>query len=243
MNPEEFVKRVVTSYEEGRGLFANKVNAEELVPSYLSDLEKALFLFYVIQLDYAMKSQLLYEGAKRLLRDKPGFFNPVSLNALEEALLAEILKEYLRPRYINEAIKRYKTNTSHILENYKGDPREIFNLSKSAKEAELRLKKFRGFGPKIGNFFIRSMINSFGYNFSDLAEITQPVDVHDIRITYLLGLINSPDISRQNVVLTKQIWKDACNKTGLSWLTFDKALWLLGSEGKPKTLEDLLTLL
>lgn len=50
-------------------------------------------------------------------------------------------------------------------------------------------------------------------------------------------------MTTQNVNAVKQLWPNACKSADISWLVFDKALWLLGSEGKPKSKGDLLALL
>ena len=243
MTKEEFVKSLVLAYESGKGIFSKKLNAEDQVPKDLSKLSKSLFLFYVLQLDYGMKSQMLYDGAKELMKEHPEFLTPQNIKVHPGTGLQQTLKRYLHPRYINEAVLRYKSNTDLLLRNYSGDPRKIFTASKTAREVEKKVRKFRGFGPKIGNFFIRSMVNCFSYNYVDLADITQPVDIHDVRVTYLMGFISSPKMTTTNIKKVKEIWKDACKKVKVSWLDFDKALWLLGSEGKPKSREDVLMIL
>ncbi len=50
-------------------------------------------------------------------------------------------------------------------------------------------------------------------------------------------------MTAKNINLVKRVWQDACIKAGQSWLVFDKALWLLGSEGKPKSQHDLISTL
>jgi len=105
------------------------------------------------------------------------------------------------------------------------------------------LKDFRGFGPKIGNFFVRTMINTFGYKYKDIDTILPPVDVHDVKIAYLLGYTDSDQMSEKNINTVKKLWNEACIKSGESWLIFDKALWLLGSEGNPRSKEDILNLI
>ncbi|MBU0534710.1 hypothetical protein KKC62_00685 [Patescibacteria group bacterium] len=243
MKPSEFVKVVVNQYTEGRGIFQKKINAEELIPVELDDLHKALYIFYVLQLDYAMKSQILYNGANRLYRENKEFFTPKFLTTLTDGVLTNYLKEYLRPRYINEAVKRYCVNTDILLTKYESDPRKIFENISCCQDVLKRLKDFRGFGPKIGNFFVRTMINTFGYTFSDIDTVLPPVDVHDVRIAYLLGYTDTDQMSQKNIDFVKKLWNKACLSSGKSWLIFDKALWLLGSEGKPKTREDIIRLL
>lgn len=235
----EFTKKVVECYEKGQGIFANKVNAEELVPTTLPNLEKALYIFYVLQLDYAMKSQRLYSGATQLTSQIPSFFTPTHLISLSDEDLLNYLKTYLHPRYINEALRRYRFNTIVLLNSFNGDPRNIFLNKTSVMDVLTEIKKLRGFGPKIGNFFARTMINTFNYKYTDIDQMLPPVDVHDVHIAYLLGYTTTPEMTKKNIDFVKNLWSKACIESNISWLVFDKALWLLGSEGKPRTANDI----
>ena len=243
MTSETFAKKVVTSYKESKGVFSNKVNAEDHLPAGIGKKEAALFLFYVIQLDYATKSQRLYQGAKKLYKDYPSFYSPKTILHLKKEELKKYLKDYLSPRYINEALKRYTMNSSKLLDEYEGNPLHIFQQSKSAKEALRKVREFRGFGPKIGNFLVRTMINTFDFNYQDIESILPPVDVHDVRIAYLMGFVDSGKMSSKNIQKVKEVWSNACKDAGESWLVFDKALWLLGSEGRPQSKADVINLL
>lgn len=242
MNPADFVKRVVNSYRHYKGVFADHKNAEDMVPSSTKE-QKALFLFYVIQLDYAMKSQRLYEGARCLFLENPEFFMPRFILNLSEASLKNYLQDYLKPRYINEAVKRYQLNSQKLLNEYGGNPLAVFEEAVTAKEALKAVRDFRGFGPKIGNFLVRTFINTFDLNYPDIEEILPPVDVHDVRIAFLMGFIESDKMSAKNIKRTKGLWSAACKECGESWLVFDKAFWLLGSEGRPSSQQDILNLL
>lgn len=243
MTPNEFVSKVIQLYTNNSGIFSTKINAEELVPKGLDDLHKALFIFYVLQLDYAMKSQILYKGANRLYRENEKFFTPEYLCTQTDQQLATALKVYLHPRYINEAVRRYIQNTKVLSNEYSGNPLNLFINTTSCLEVLSRLKKFRGFGPKIGNFFVRTMINTFNYQYNDIDLVLPPVDIHDVRIAYLMEYTDTDQMTQKNINKVKNIWNKACIDTANSWLIFDKALWLLGSEGKPKTKKDILVLL
>lgn len=242
MKPSEFVKIVVDKYKNFEGIFKSHINAEDLAPK-TDDVTKALFLFYVIQLDYATKSQRLYDGAKELFSKNSKFYNPSYISNLPDSELREYLETYLKPRYINEAVKRYKENSAKLTNEYSSNPLELFTKSESAKDALHKTREFRGFGPKIGNFFVRTMVNTFNFYYHDIENILPPVDVHDVRIAYLMGFIESDKMSEKNINVTKELWSNACKESNTSWLVFDKALWLLGSEGNPKTEKDVLTLL
>src|SRR3989338_36375 len=110
MKPHEFAKRIVELFERRESIFANKLNVEDWVPTDLDERGKASYLFYLTQLDYAVKSTLLYEGAQRLYRIKPEFFDAQTIHDLPEKKLFELLAKYLRPRYVNEAVFLYIAN-------------------------------------------------------------------------------------------------------------------------------------
>jgi hypothetical protein len=115
MQPKEFVEAIVKKYENFEGVFENHKNAEDLAPK-TDAIAKALFLFYVIQLDYATKSQRLCDGAKLLFQNEHNFYNPDFILELNEVNLKKYLEQYLKPRYINEAIKRYKINSKKLIQ-------------------------------------------------------------------------------------------------------------------------------
>jgi len=242
MSPNEFVKTVVDRYQKHKGIFESHKNAEDLAPK-TDNINKALFLFYVIQLDYATKSQRLYDGAMVLFNEEPRFYNPDFILNLSTKSLKSHLEHYLKPRYINEAIKRYRDNSQKLKSIYESNPLLIFTKSNTARDALKKTLEFRGFGPKIGNFFVRTMINTFNFNYPDIEDILPPVDVHDVRIAYLMGYVDSDKTTQKNIKTTKELWNKACKETNVSWLIFDKALWLLGSEGKPKSENDIIELL
>lgn len=242
MYAEDFVKIVVDRYINYKGIFKDHKNAEDLIPK-CSDKNKALFLFYVIQLDYATKSQNLYTGAKKLFDINSNFYNPEYILNLTDEKLKEYLTKYLKPRYVNEAVNRYKMNSHKLLNEYNNNPLLVFTKSNTAKKALKRIKEFRGFGDKIGNFYVRTMVNVFNINYLDIEDMLPPVDVHDVKVAYLMEYIDSSEMTKKNILKTKELWSSACKKAGISWLVFDKALWLLGSEGKPKSKKDIYSLL
>lgn len=238
MSPSEFVKKLTDLYISKQGIFIVHKNAEDFVPQNATDLQKSIFLFYIIQIDYAMKGSILYKGATELWQDKSDFFDTEYITHITEDNLKSILQKYLKPRYINEAILRYKKNTQVLLDNFAGKPLKIFQ-EKSAKEVMTNLRKFRGFGPKIGTLFFRTIVNTFKLDYTDMEDILQPVDIHDVRIAYLLGYTDTDEMSEKNIFRVKNIWNQACKDADIDWKIFDRALWILGSEGKLKSRNDI----
>lgn len=230
-DPNELVAMITDAFMERRGVFQNLVNAESLIPNGTSPHEKALFLFYVIQLDYATRSQILYQRAQYLWSRAKIIFTPEYQCRLNKYALSTMIEGYLRPRYPKEALRRWRTNSKLLLTQFKSDPRNIFLTSADALAVIHNIYIFRGFGPKIGNFFFRSMVNTFKFELSNIEEVTPPIDIHDVRLTYEWGLIDSAEMSRKNIARVKQLWQNACKQCRISWLVFDRALWILGSEG------------
>ena len=243
LRPSEFVKLVADKFQAREGVFFEFRNVEDYVPKEATPLQQSLFLFYVVQLDYAIKGRVLYAGATRLYQKGPEFFTPSHVLGLNDEELFKTLTGYMKPRYPNEAVARYKTNTKKLQDNYDGDPIKMFSESRTAKETVDKIQEFRGMGPKTGNLFFRAMISTFGFQFDDIDSVLQPVDIHDVRIAQLMGFVEKDDMTDKNIQKVKLLWNKACTDAQVNWITFDRALWLLGSEGKPKTREDVIKLL
>lgn len=241
--PSEFVIKVTNKFIAREGVFSEFRNVEDYVPKEATQLEQSLFLFYVVQLDYAIKGRVLYAGATKLYQEKPEFFASSYIQNLSDKDLFKTLTNHMKPRYPNEAVARYKSNSKKLQDEYNGNPIRIFTDSNSAKETINKIQKFRGMGPKTGNLFFRSMVSTFNFKYDDIDSILQPVDIHDVRIAYLMKFVQNDDMSEKNIQKVKLLWNKACKEAGVNWITFDRALWLLGSEGKPKTKQDILELL
>jgi hypothetical protein len=226
---KEVVIKVVSAYREGKGIFSNKVNAEDLVPN-VSKENKALFLFWVIQMDYSIKSSSLYKKANKLYSERPEWIQTSYLQKLSEEELRTLITR-LSPRYPNEIFIRLSQNSRKLLNLFNGSAWNLVTQSQCAQELLSNIRQFRGFGPKLGNFLARTYIDLFNLEYDDLNTILPPVDIHDVRLTYEWGFNNSKDMTTKNIKLVQQIWSTACTDANRSWITFDKALWLIGSEG------------
>ena len=240
--PSDFVRLVADKFQSHRGVFSEFRNVEDYIPEG-TQLEQSLFLFYVVQLDYAVRGRVLYAGATKLHEEKADFFTPEHIEKLSDKELFKVLASYMKPRYPNEAVERYKQNSRKLQEDYSGNPMKIFSESKTAQIALDKIQDFRGMGPKTGNLFFRAMVSSFGIEYPDIESILQPVDIHDVRIAHLMGFIEKSDMTDRNIQEVKILWNRACLDAGVNWIIFDRALWLLGSEGKPNSKGDILKLL
>jgi endonuclease III len=230
---------IVQAYKDSRGVFTNKVNAEDLVPS-TTPKNKSQFLFWVIQMDYSTKSSVLYKHANNLWSRIPEWVTTDYILSLSKKDLTSMIREELHPRYPNEIFLRFRTNAKKLKDKYSSQSMNIIDASNSASELLQKIRSFRGFGPKLGNFLTRTYLDMFNLEYEDIDCIMPPVDIHDVRLTYEWGLVASMEMTTTNINRVKKIWSQACLEANLSWIQFDKALWLIGSEGQQtnKPLED-----
>jgi len=243
ITPAAFASVVVDRFVNRSGIFEEHRNIEDYIPEKVPAEIQSLWLFYVVQLDYAVRGRVLYPGAIDLFNQAPDFYSPDFILSLDDSELFELLTQNLKPRYPNEAVIRYKLNSAMLRDLYQGNPINIFMSTTSAHEVLERIYQFRGMGPKTGNLFFRSMVSFFGFDYDDLESVLPPVDIHDVRIAFYLGFIDTDEMTTQNILKVKELWSNAANEAGVNWMVFDRALWLLGSEGKPKNMQDILNLL
>jgi endonuclease III len=230
LTTSEIVTQICNAYTNSLGIFKEKHNAEDLVPNTTKETQ-IQFLFWVIQMDYATKSSRLYENANRLYKSNPNWINCEYISNISNKDLYKLIQQELRPRYTNEICKRFKLNCKKLEDNYSGKAINIVKASKTAKELLENIKDFRGFGDKLANFLTRTYIDLLKPKYSDIEDIFQPVDVHDVRLTYEWELIENKEMTKGNILKVKKIWQQACIKSNKSWIIFDKALWLIGSGG------------
>jgi endonuclease III len=231
LTPEQIVTQVCLAYDLGLGIFVNKENAEDMLPTASQEIQ-IQFLFWMTQMDYATKSAKLYENCNRFYEKNKSWLEPRYLLDRNSDDLFKLVQDNLKPRYPNEIVKRFQQNAQILLDQYHGKAIEIVEQSTSAQDLLNKIKAFRGFGDKLGNYLLRTYVNVMNLNFADLNEILPPVDVHDVRLTYEWGLVESKVMTTSNINTVKKIWSQACIASNKSWLKFDKALWLIGSKGE-----------
>lgn len=231
LNAPQIVESVVKAYQNAAGVFANYANAEDYVPTK-DKYEVANYLFWVIQMDYQTKSSTLYENATKLWGEDNSRFSAKWIAQANEKTLRKLIEEGFRPRFPNEIFLRFRNNSEALLTQYDGEAYNIIKASSSARELLDKILQFRGFGPKLGNFLLRTYVDLFDLKYNDLEEILPPVDIHDVRLAYQWGLTDSQEMSAKNIQRIKELWSEACKKANVNWIIFDKALWLLGSNGK-----------
>ncbi len=239
------VEKLNSAYQQRTGILEN-INdlVENQIPEDVKPLsyEHSIFLFYIVCNDHGMKSSHLYEKAKQLFLEHRELFEPryivSNFDSGESEQLIELTGGKLGTRYPKQTSISWYNNSQKLLNEYSGDPRNLYNSSNDAKMLLKNILEFRSYGPKTGGMLLRALV---GLNFSkvhNVEDVLLPVDIHDTRISYYTGIIsfnNNCEFEGEKyykyVKPVQQTLRNACKANGFNWLDVDRALWLIGSNG------------
>jgi endonuclease III len=242
---KKVVRRLDTAFSEQEGLLSNQDDLiEKQIPNSVEPLSKehALFLFYMVILDRGTKSSELYKRSKEIFSSEPERFSPeYIINNYQDGddprLKEEVIEDF-GARYPTDSAKSWYVNSEMLVDEYNGDPTNLYNSSSDAKQLIEKIKQFRGFGPKIGGMLLRAIIGlGFNTNVENVEEVLVPVDIHDSRISFYTKILykENEDIMdvdyESHVDTVQEVILEACNNENIEWLDVDRALWLVGSRG------------
>jgi hypothetical protein len=190
------ILRVQDAFVYRRGLLSETGDlVENQIPEGVAPLsrEHALFLFYTVANDHGMKSSRLYAQAKALFLEQRDLFEPSKVvdNFVgpEDLRLVELTGRRLGTRYPRETAKTWYLNSARLVENFGGDPRNLFCSTSDARVLIKEIQEFRSYGPKIGGMLLRAVVGLGFANVTGVEEVLVPVDIHDSRISFLTGIL------------------------------------------------------
>lgn len=238
------VSTVHNAFRNKEGLLSETNDlVENQIPDGAEHLSKEhiRFLFYTVANDHGVKSLRMYARAKELFSEHPNVFDPFwiikNFSSAIDSELVKLIGEHIGARYPREATKNWYLNSLKLIEEYDGDPRELFRSTSDARVLIKRIKAFRGYGAKIGGMLLRAAI---GLGFADvngLEDVLVPVDIHDSRITFFTEILKPEENIEGKIdyyAYVKKVQKillNSCNFLEINWLDVDRALWLIGSRG------------
>lgn len=188
--------------------------------------EYYLYMFYSCLLDYGMRSKIYHRNLINTYKNYPDIFNPRFVNSMEETELKDIIVNNIHPRYPNVAIKKW-TCLSQKLSEYDN----ILNYLKSINSFEELngfIKGLKEYGQKTGGLLIRIISDSNVCNFKDNIE-SIPIDRHDVEISYLTNIIDSPKISDKDIKILSDTYVRCGKELGINSSDIDKYLWEIGN--------------
>ncbi len=109
-----------------KGFFKDKSMPEYVLPRNLNEgsIEHALFLTYVISIDYVVDAEKLWKKSRGAYELHPERFTPEKILKASQRSV-EVFVKKLGARYYSNAAKTWKKISEVLLEKYDEDPRNI----------------------------------------------------------------------------------------------------------------------
>ncbi|MBS7649342.1 hypothetical protein KEJ17_06860, partial [Candidatus Bathyarchaeota archaeon] len=199
--------------------------------------EHALYLTYVISIDYMTDAAKLWRSARGAYELYPESFTPEKVLAVSERTLQAFLRG-LGARFGSYAARTWKKISTVLIEKYGGDPRNITPQPLTIKEIKERLSDFPYLrGAKLANFYIRAMGETGLLKVKDLDELDIPVDKQITRFTAYTGVLRLRGGKFQGCAnddplrsLIQEAWRNAAKTIGTAPWKLDEPMWNIGSK-------------
>jgi endonuclease III len=230
--------RLFSQFYNRQGFFTNYSMPEYVLPRNLKEgsREHALFLTYVISIDYMTDAEKLWKksrGAYELYFER---FTPEQLLKVSPKSVEAFVRKLAR--FGSTAAKIWVELSKVLSEKYAGDPRNITPEPTTIKEIKKKINEFPSLrGPKLSNFYIRAMGETGLLKVKDLGELDIPVDKQVARFTIYTGVLKL--LSEQFVgcaqenplrSLVEEAWRNAAKTLGTAPWKLDEPIWTIGSK-------------
>ena len=142
-----------------KGFFKNYSMPEYILPRNLvkGSREHALYLTYVISIDYMTNAEKLWRNSRGAYELYPERFKPETIVKMGDRTVRSFVQG-LGARFSTTGATTWKKISTLLLNKYEGDPRNITSQSLMINEIKRRLNEFPYLrGNKLSNFYIRAM--------------------------------------------------------------------------------------
>lgn len=199
--------------------------------------EHALYLTYVISIDYMTDAEKLWSKARGAYELYPERFTPEKIQAVSERTLQAFLRR-IGARFGSSAAKTWKKISTVLMNKYGGDPRNITPQPLTIGEIKERLRDFPYLrGSKLANFYIRAMGETGLLKVKDLDELDVPVDKQIARFTIYTGVLKLKNGKFQGCAnddplksIIQEAWRKAAEALGIAPWKLDEPIWNIGSK-------------
>lgn len=231
--------RLFSQFYNRQDFFANYSMPEYVLPRNLNEgsREYALFLTYVISIDYMTDAEKLWKKSRGAYELYPERFTPEQLLKASPKNVEAFVRK-LGARFGSTAAKIWVDLSKILSEKYAGDPRNITPQPTTIKEIKQKINEFPSLrGPKLSNFYIRAMGETGLLKVKDLGELDIPVDKQVARFTIYTGVLKL--LSEQFVgcaqenplrSLIEEAWRNAAKALGSAPWKLDEPIWTIGSK-------------
>jgi len=230
--------RLFDQFYDQKGFFQGYTMPEYLLPTGMikGSREHALYLTYVISIDYMTDARKLWSNARGAFSFYPERFQPSTILDLADRTLTSFLRN-LGARYPKSALATWKKISTLLNEKYEGDPRNITNTPLTIDEIRNRIDEFPYLrGDKLFNFYLRAMGENGLLKISNFNELDIPVDAQVARFTFYTGAVKIKGQSFQGCVyedplrgIIQAVWRRAANELNIYQWKLDEPIWTIGS--------------
>ncbi len=231
--------KLFTEFYNHIGFFKDYSMPEYVSPRSLQEAtrEHALFLTYVVSIDYMTDAERLWKKARGAYELYPERFTPEYILQVSPHSV-EVFVRSLGARFGSTAAKIWKDLSKVLADKYFGDPRNITDQPLTVEEIKKRLNELPSLrGPKLSNFYIRAMAEKGLFEVLNLNDLDIPVDKQVARFTICTGVLKL--LSEQFVgcaqekplrAFIEEAWRHAAKTLGTAPWKLDEPIWTIGSK-------------
>lgn len=235
----QIAERLFDQFYNNRGFFAGYSMPEYVLPRNLEEgsREHALFLTYVISIDYMIDAEKLWKKSRGAYELYPERFTPEEILKISPRTVENVVKG-LGARFYSNAAKTWIKISKVLIDKYDSDPRNITREPLEVDEIKRRLRDFPYLkGNKLSNFYVRAMGETGLFKVKNLNELDIPVDKQVARFSMYTGVVKLLSEQFTGCVhepplrgLIEEAWRDAAKKLGTAPWKLDEPIWTIGSK-------------
>ncbi len=187
----EIIANIVFSEFEKQKEQSRDSPSQNLLPTNISkgSREHALFLTYVMSINYMSDSTQLWKKARAAYMLFPERFLPDRILKSKPQTLESFVR-YLGARQYAIGAKTWSKISKVLLDSYEGDPRNIAKGPLRIQDIQNRLKRFPYLrGSKLSKQYIRAMGQAGLFDVKNLNQLNIPVDKQVARFTICTGTL------------------------------------------------------
>lgn len=235
----KIAERLLDQFYNRKGFFEDYSMPEYVLPRNLEEgtREHALFLTYVISIDYMTDAEKLWKKSRGAYELYPERFTPEKILKISPRTV-EIFVKKLGARFYSNAAKTWIKISKVLVDKYGGDPRNITKEPLEIADVKKRLQEFPYLrGNKLSNFYMRVMGEKELFKVKNLNELDIPVDKQVARFTMYTGVVKLLSELFQGCVhepplrgLIEEAWRNAAKKLNVPPWKLDEPIWTVGSK-------------
>jgi len=232
-------ERLFDQFYKLKGFFEDYSMPEYVLPRNLREgsREHALFVTYVISIDYMTDAEKLWRKSRGAYEFNPERFIPETILRFSPRTIETFVKD-LGARFYSNATKTWIKISRILLDEYGGDPRNITRHPLEIADIKKRLQEFPFLrGNKLSNFYLRAMGETGLFKIKNLNELDIPVDKQVARFSIYTGVVKLLSHEFQGCVhepplrdFIEEAWRNATNELNVPPWKLDEPIWTVGSK-------------